>query len=116
MKLNWANSSPIKPWKPHGKKRLVLPLKSKILSILNMGAIFLKIIWAFRSQWRNRFAIWNYDAKVSSTPAIFYFSTIRAFMEGKSMENVGGKLTSVGNKLTSDQCIKKMLFHLIGPP
>jgi hypothetical protein len=26
------------------------------------------------------------------------------------MENVGGKSTSVGNKLTSDQCIKKMFF------
>jgi hypothetical protein len=32
------------------------------------------------------------------------------------MENVGGKSTSVENKLTSKQCIKKMLFHLIGPP
>jgi hypothetical protein len=51
-----------------------------------------------------------------STPVMFYFSTIRAFIEGGSMENVGGKSTSVGNKLTSDQSIKKMLFHLIGPP
>jgi hypothetical protein len=43
MKLNWINSSSIKPWKLHGKK-LVLPLKSKILSILNMGAKFLRVI------------------------------------------------------------------------
>jgi hypothetical protein len=32
------------------------------------------------------------------------------------MENVGGKSMSMGNKLTSDQSIKKMFFHLIGPP
>jgi hypothetical protein len=51
-----------------------------------------------------------------ATSAVFYFSTIRAFMEGESMENVGGKSKSVGNKLASDQSIKKMLFHLIGPP
>jgi hypothetical protein len=37
-------------------------------------------------------------------------------MEGGSIKNVGGKSTSVGNKLTSDQSIKKMLFHLIRPP
>jgi hypothetical protein len=51
-----------------------------------------------------------------STPAVFYFSTIRAFMEDGSMKNVGGKLKSVGNKLASNQNINKMLFHLIGPP
>jgi hypothetical protein len=95
---------------------LVLPLKSKILSILNMGAKFFKVIWAFWSQWRNRFAIWSYDAKVMYTPVVFYFSTIRAFMEGGSMENVGGKSKSAENKLASDQNIKKMLFHLIGSP
>jgi hypothetical protein len=50
------------------------------------------------------------------TPVVFYFSTIRAFMEGGSMENVGGKSKSAENKLASDQNIKKMLFHLIGPP
>jgi hypothetical protein len=32
------------------------------------------------------------------------------------MENVRGKLKSVGNKLASNQSIEKMLFHLIGPP
>jgi hypothetical protein len=37
-------------------------------------------------------------------------------MEDGSMENVGGKSTSVGNKLTSGQSIKKMLFHLTGHP
>jgi hypothetical protein len=51
-----------------------------------------------------------------STSAVFYFSTIRAFMEGGSMENVGGKSKNVENKLASDQSIKKMFFHLIGPP
>jgi hypothetical protein len=32
------------------------------------------------------------------------------------MENVGEKSKSVENKLISDQSIKKMSFHLIGPP
>jgi hypothetical protein len=32
------------------------------------------------------------------------------------MENVGEKSKSVENKLTSDQSIKKMFFHLIRPP
>jgi hypothetical protein len=36
MKLKWANSSPIKPWRSHGIKMLVLSLKNKIWSILNM--------------------------------------------------------------------------------
>jgi hypothetical protein len=44
MKLNWANSLPIKPWKLRGRKMSVLPLKSEILSILNMDSKFLKII------------------------------------------------------------------------
>jgi hypothetical protein len=51
-----------------------------------------------------------------ATPAVFYFSTVSAFMEGGSMENVGGKSKSVKNKLSSNQSIKKMFFHLIGPP
>jgi hypothetical protein len=46
---------------------------------------------------------------------MFYFSTIRAFMEGGSMENVGEKSKSVENKLVRNQSIKKMPFHLIGP-
>jgi hypothetical protein len=37
-------------------------------------------------------------------------------MEGRSMENVGGKSKSVEKKLASDQSVKKMFFHLIGPP
>jgi hypothetical protein len=37
-------------------------------------------------------------------------------MEGGSMENMEGKSKNVENKLASDQNIKKMLFHLIGPP
>jgi hypothetical protein len=32
------------------------------------------------------------------------------------MENVGEKSKSMENKLASDQNIKKMFFHLIGPP
>jgi hypothetical protein len=44
MKLIWANLSPIKPWRPHGRKMLVLPLKNKIFSILNMGAKFFIVI------------------------------------------------------------------------
>jgi hypothetical protein len=31
------------------------------------------------------------------------------------MENMGEKSKSVENKLASDQSIKKMFFHLIGP-
>jgi hypothetical protein len=38
MKLNWANSSPIKPWRPHGRKNVSFTLGSKIFSLLNMGA------------------------------------------------------------------------------
>jgi hypothetical protein len=49
------------------------------------------------------------------TSAIFYFSTIRVFMEGGSMENVGGKSKSVENKLASDQSIKKMFFTSLDP-
>jgi hypothetical protein len=30
MKLNSANSSPIKPWRPHGKIMSILPLKVKV--------------------------------------------------------------------------------------
>jgi hypothetical protein len=37
-------------------------------------------------------------------------------MESGSMENVEGKSKSVENKLASDQSVKKMFFHLIGPP
>jgi hypothetical protein len=32
------------------------------------------------------------------------------------MENMREKSKRVENKLTSDQNIKKMFFHLIGPP
>jgi hypothetical protein len=49
-------------------------------------------------------------------PAVFYFFTVSAFMEGGSIENVGGKSKSVENNLTIDQSIKKMFFHLIRPP
>jgi hypothetical protein len=31
MKLNWANSSPIKPWRPHGRKKSVLSLEVRFL-------------------------------------------------------------------------------------
>jgi hypothetical protein len=41
MKLNWANSSSIKPWRPHGRKMSILSLKSKILNILNMDVKYL---------------------------------------------------------------------------
>jgi hypothetical protein len=47
MKLNWANWSPIKPWRPHGRKMSVLSLKNKIFSILNIGAILPTINWVF---------------------------------------------------------------------
>jgi hypothetical protein len=43
MKLNWTNLSPIKPWRPHGRKISVFFLKNKILSILNMNAMTLTI-------------------------------------------------------------------------
>jgi hypothetical protein len=49
MKLNWANSSPIKPWNPHGRKMSILSLKSKIFSILNTCAMFPSVIWAFEA-------------------------------------------------------------------
>jgi hypothetical protein len=57
MKLNWANLLPIKSYRPHGIKTLVLSFKSKILSIFNMDVKRSKKNWAFRSQWRNPFAI-----------------------------------------------------------
>jgi hypothetical protein len=38
LKLNWINSSSIKPWRPYDRKKSVLALKSKILSIFNMDA------------------------------------------------------------------------------
>jgi hypothetical protein len=41
MKLNWANLLSIKPSRPHGRKKSILSLKSKILSTFNMGAIIL---------------------------------------------------------------------------
>ena len=47
IKLNWENSSPIKPWRPHGRKRSVLPLESKILSILNISVKLSRVVWAF---------------------------------------------------------------------
>jgi hypothetical protein len=47
MKLNWTNSSPIKSWRPHGRKNVNFIFESKIFSILNMGLKLLKIIWAF---------------------------------------------------------------------
>jgi hypothetical protein len=80
---------------------LVFSLKSKILSILNMGLELFRVIWAFWSQWCNQFAIWSYDTKVMATSAVFYISTVSAFMEDGSMENVGGKSKSVQNKLAS---------------
>jgi hypothetical protein len=33
VKLNWIISSLIKPWRPHGRKRSVLPLKVRFLAI-----------------------------------------------------------------------------------
>jgi hypothetical protein len=38
LKLNWANSSSIKPWRPYSKKISVLSLKNKILSIFKVIA------------------------------------------------------------------------------
>jgi hypothetical protein len=37
-------------------------------------------------------------------------------MESGNLKNVEKKSKSVENKLASDQNIKKIFFHLIGPP
>jgi hypothetical protein len=47
LKLNWANSSSMKLWRPHDKKKSILSLKSKILSIFNMDAKQFRINWIF---------------------------------------------------------------------
>jgi hypothetical protein len=71
LKLNWINSSSIKPWRPYDRKKSVLALKSKILSIFNMDVKRSKKNWAFRSQWRNPFAIWSYKTKFMTTSVVF---------------------------------------------
>ena len=90
MKLNWANSSPFKLWKPHGRKRSISSLKIKILNFLKIDKKYLRVIWAFWSQWHNQFAIWNYNAKIMITLILFLLfygqSTIK---EDGGMESVG---------------------------
>jgi hypothetical protein len=48
--------------------------------------------------------------------AVFYFSTVKCIYGRWEHGKRERKSKSVENKLANDQSIKKMFFHLIGPP
>jgi hypothetical protein len=112
LKSNWANSSSIKPWRSHGRKKSVYNLKSKFLNILNMDEKHPKIIWVLWSQWHNWFVIWNSDAKVKTTTAVFLlFHSQSIFMEVGNMRNMGSmgnSQWSVESKWVKYLCMEKM--------